>query len=240
MDCKLLEQKILCNENLAGMEYAHIKMCVNCKKVYDFNKILSKEIKQNLRYPEITFSIPDVIYKQSRKERYATLLKPAFSYAYILVAGLLLGYMLGNFIYYIPSTDSSDLQFKSHIPEIKKINPPIHIATNSVAKNNDGEEIFAIPLDEGLKKQLNLYAGVVIRKVDEIKKIIERCKNISNNLAVDLDLESNDIIIEANGTVIENQKTLEEKLSGNCDNITLKIMRNGNVMEKRIILKIKK
>ncbi|MFN7182457.1 MAG: hypothetical protein ACK4NF_07255 [Planctomycetota bacterium] len=237
MDCKLLQKKILSNENVSITEYDHIQVCPDCKEIYSFNKSISQNLKENLHYPEFSFTIPELLYKQIRKEKYETIFKPAFSYAFILVAGLLLGYFIGNITNHITNFHQSSPPSSDHISKMVKINPLTPIATNGLANNVNNKELFAIPLEEGLKKQLNLYGGVVIRKIDGIKKIIDRCKKTSNNLSIDLSVKDNDIIIEVNGIPIKSQENLEKEVAKSCDKITLKIMRNGNVIEKKITIK---
>lgn len=232
MNCRDIERKIYTNEVLLNEEKDHLTICFNCSGVYDFNNYLSLNIRGNLQYPYFKLSFPASIYADNKKSLYF-LLKPAMSYAFILIIGLSLGYFVGNIIYYKPSHDSY-LENGEGSSKFIRVNPMMPIATNDTGGRRKS---FAVPVDEGMKKELNLYGGVVLLGTDMIKRMFSKCNN-SNS--IDVDLKRNDIVIEVNGNTINDEKALESNIVSNCDSVIFKIMRNGSVIEKKYDFKVKR
>lgn len=230
MDCKELKYKIYTNEILLRNEKEHIDNCPECKEVYEFNHNFSISLKKNLKYPNFTFSLPSPIF--SKEKNLYWLLKPTLSYAFILLIGISLGLFVGNLIHYQPIQGNYPIQSEKSGGSVK-INPLTPIATNNTTSQ---KESFVIPLNEDLKKELNIYGGVILLRTEIIKNSLAKC----NNNQYEIDLKQNDIIIEINGKVVNNQQTLENNITSNCDSIVFKIMRNGKVIEKKYDLKIKR
>ncbi len=155
-----------------------------------------------------------------------------FSYAFILVVGLSLGYFVGNIIYHKPLQE--DYSMGNRSSKTIKVNPVMPIAKNDTPGR---AESFAIPVDEGMKKELNLYGGVILLETDAIKNKFLRCKDIHS---LEIDLRPNDIVIEVNGNIINDQQSLEKNMRSDCNDIVFKIMREGKIIEKKYSFKIKK
>lgn len=230
MNCKEIERKIYTNDVLSTHEKEHITICPDCKEVYEFNYQLVNSIRENLKYPDFKPVKPHFLYK---KEKYLPFsLKPALGYAFILILGISIGYFVGNKIYYIPSKSEEIHEKRFVIPG--NVNPVAPVVTS---RDTEARESMLIPLTEDMKKEFNLYGGIILLTPQIIKNIFTKC---NKDYSVEIDLKQNDIIIEVNGKVVNDPQSLESSITTNCNSVIFKIMRNGKIIEKKYEIKMKK